>query len=96
MKTEENYNPLNVLNYLADSFWAALPEQTADNIATFKKDVLTGIRDGVNWLIDEEIKWTNIHVENARRMRREYEARQAAHRATGTPPVSDVPPNPAY
>ena len=66
----------NFFDYLADTFWASLPEQTADDLAKCKKDALNWIKDSVTNLVDEEIKWTDRHVENARRMRREYEASQ--------------------
>ncbi len=81
-KQQETWDPLN---YLVDSFWASLPEKTADELATFKKDVLKGIKDTVDWAIDEEIKRTDHHLENARRMREQYRQREA----------EDAPPNPA-
>jgi len=71
--------------YLSDLFWASLPEKTADDIATFKKDVLTGIRNAVDRLIDDEIAWTDERLENARRMREEDEQ----------PEAETPPPNPA-
>ncbi|MEO6726405.1 MAG: hypothetical protein ABIP14_14050 [Blastocatellia bacterium] len=61
----------NVFDYLIDSFWAALPEQTADDLAIFKKDMLKGIRSAVDSLVDTEIECTDRHLENARRMRQE-------------------------
>lgn len=76
----ENYT--NPFNYVIDSFWASLPEKTADELATFKKDVLTGFRDGVNWLIDEQIKCTDQHIENARRMREQYRQEKAEETAS--------------
>jgi hypothetical protein len=79
----ETYN--NPFNYLIDSFWASLPEKTADELAAFKKDVLLTIRNGVDKLIDDEIECTTRHVENARRMRNEYKKDEA----------TDAPPNPA-
>lgn len=79
----ETYN--NPFNYFIDSIWASLPEKTADEIATFKKDVLLAIKNGVDRLIDDEIECTNRHVENARKMRNEYKREQA----------TDAPPNPA-
>ncbi len=71
----ENYT--NPFNYVIDSFWASLPEKTADELATFKKDVLTGFRDSVNWMVDEQIKWIDRHIENARRMREQYHQEKA-------------------
>jgi len=78
----------NPLNYLLDSLWASMPEKTADELATFKKDVLIGFRDGVNWLVDEQIKCTEQRLENARRMREQYRKRQE-------PETGEAPPNPA-
>ncbi|HKX31434.1 MAG TPA: hypothetical protein VJ302_27355 [Blastocatellia bacterium] len=75
----------NPFSYLIDSFWASLPEKTADELATFKKDVLTGIKETVGRLVDEAIESTDWHLENARRMRERY--RQAA--------ADQTPPNPA-
>lgn len=63
-------------NHLVDSFWASLPEQTADDLAHVKKTVLTSVRDGITSLIDEELECTDRHLENARRMREQY--RQAS------------------
>ena len=70
------------LNYLIDSFWAAIPEKTADDIAKFKKDVLNRVKDAVDTIIEDEIKWIDVHVENARRMRSNYQRPAAAN-----PPV---------
>jgi len=67
----------NPFNYVIDSIWASLPEKTADEIATFKKDVLTGFRDSVNWAIDEQLKWIDRHVDNARHMRDQYRREQS-------------------
>jgi hypothetical protein len=75
----------NPFDFLLDSFWASLPEKTADELATFKKDVLAAVRDTVSSLIDEEIAGTDRRLEHARRMREQY--RQEA--------ASDAPPNPA-
>ena len=81
----EKHCPDNPLSYLIDSFWASLPETTADELATFKKDVLRGIKETVVRLVDEGIECTDWHLENARRMRERY--RQAA--------ADQAPPNPA-
>ncbi len=76
------YNPFS---YLIDSVWASLPEKTADDLAAFKKDVLRSIKDTVDGLIDEEIKRTDQHLENARRMREQHRR----------PSAETPPPNPA-
>ncbi len=62
----------NFFSYLIDSFWASLPEQTANDLAAFKKQVLNNLKDGISSLIDEELYWTDRHLENARRMREQY------------------------
>lgn len=79
----------NFFDSVIDSFWACLPEHTADEIATFKKDVLRGFRSAVDSFVDSEIANTERHVENARRMRQEWEAECAAQSS------EDAPPNPA-
>jgi hypothetical protein len=61
-------------NYIVDTFWASLPEQTADDLAKCKKDALNWVKDSVTQFVENEIQWTERHVENARRMRREYQA----------------------
>jgi hypothetical protein len=81
MQTEYE-SPFQGLNYLIDSFWAAIPEKTADDIAKFKKDVLTRVKDAVDAIIEDEIKWIDVHVENARRMRQNYQ-----RPADANPPV---------
>jgi hypothetical protein len=81
-KQDTTWNPFG---YLIDSFWASLPEKTADELATFKKDVLKEIRSAVDSFIDQEIYWTDQHLENARRMREQYRHKQA----------ENIPPNPA-
>ena len=67
----------NPFYYLIDSFWASLPEKTADQLATFKKDVLKAVKDTVESCLDREIKLTDEHLENARRMREQYRQKRA-------------------
>jgi len=76
----------NFFDSLIDSFWACLPEKTADDIATFKKDVLKGFRSAVDSFVDSEIASLERHVENARRMRQEWCAESAAEGTEGAPP----------
>jgi len=86
------------INHLIDCFWAILPEKTADEVATFKKDVLKGIKDSVDWLIETEIESTNQHVEQARRVRQEWQEQREeweAKCAQQDGPAADAPPNPA-
>ena len=67
----------NPFYYLIDSFWASLPEKTADQLATFKKDVLKAVKDTVGLCLDREINMTDEHLENARRMREQYRQKRA-------------------
>ncbi len=75
---------------MIDSFWACLPEETANHLANFKKDALNSVKGGITSMIDQEIYWTDRHLENARRMREEDE-----RCAAGSPPAAEPPPNPA-
>jgi len=59
----------NPFYYLIDSFWASLPEKAADQLATFKKDVLKAIKDSVDSCLEREIQLTDEHLDNARKMR---------------------------
>ncbi len=79
---EEKQTASDPLSYLIDSFWASLPEKTADELATFKKDVLKGFKSTVDSMIDKEIEWTDKHLENARRMREQYR-REAENASPG-------------
>ena len=69
---ESTANDGNIFDYLADSFYASLPEQTADDLAKCKRDALNWVKDTVTRIVEEEIRWTEQHLENARRMRNEY------------------------
>ena len=70
---EQQDSIFDPLNYLIDSFWASLPEEAANDLATFKKDVLTGVKNVVDGLVEQEIKWTDRHLDNARKMREQYQ-----------------------
>ena len=85
--------PDNIFDSVIDSFWACLPEDTADNLATFKKDVLRGFRSAVDSFVDTSIAETERHLENARRMREEWNARCAAEAPNDL--GDETPPNPA-
>lgn len=67
--SEKKINPVNLL---IDTFWAVLPEKTADELASFKKDLLVSARDTLSFIVSKEIEWTDKHLENARRMRERY------------------------
>ena len=69
---EKDACPGNFLDYMVDTFWASLPEQTAEDLAKCKKDALSWVKDTVTSLVEDEIKATNQHLENARRMRETY------------------------
>lgn len=71
------------------SFWACLPEEAADSLATFKKDVLKGFRGAVDSFVDTAVANTDRHLENAKRIREEWKTNCA------TEPTDETPPNPA-
>jgi hypothetical protein len=48
-------------NKLIESFYGALPYETAVHVANAQKEVLKAIES----MIDEQIKWTDKHVERA-------------------------------
>jgi hypothetical protein len=81
------------LGDLFSSLWSVLPEETADDLAKFKKDVLTGIKSVVDTLIDEEIKCMERHVENARNIRREDD--RACGFTDEAPPAPPTDPAPS-
>ena len=81
------------LDEVIDSCWACLPEEAANNLATFKKDVLKGFRSAVDSFVDTAIANTERHVENARKIREEWRAECAAE--ASSEPFDDTPPNPA-
>ena len=78
----------NIFDYLAESLWSALPERTAEDIADCKRKTLNRVKETIDWIIDEELRAMERHLENARRMRNECHAPQAP-----SDPVN--PPNPA-
>ena len=48
-------------NKLIESFYGLLPYETAHHLANAQKEFL----HAVGTIIDEQIKWTDIHVERA-------------------------------
>jgi len=84
--SEKQQTVCDPLDFLADAFWASLSEESANDLADFKKRVLNGIKSAVDSMIDQEINETDRHLENARRMREEW-SREFAEEET--------PPNPA-
>ena len=83
--SEKQQTVCDPFDYLADAFWASLPEDSANDLADFKKRALNGIKSAVDSMIDHEINATDRHLENARRMREE--CRQKT--------TEEAPPNPA-
>ena len=71
----------NFFDYLVESFWASLPEETAASYAECKKDSLTWIKSAVSSLVDHEINRTDQHMSNAQKMR--------AERCQAEPPAAD-------
>jgi hypothetical protein len=51
----------NTANKLVESFYGLLPYETAVHLANAQKEILQAIGS----MIDEQIKWTDIHVERA-------------------------------
>jgi hypothetical protein len=68
----ENRTECSPFSYMIDCFWASLPEKAADDLATFKKDLLKGFKESMDSFIENELKSTDEHLENARRMREQY------------------------
>ena len=50
-------------NKLIEGFYGLLPYETAKHLANAQKEVLLAISS----VIDEQIKWTDVHVERAHR-----------------------------
>jgi hypothetical protein len=48
-------------NKLIETFYGVLPYQTARHLANAQKEFLLAVET----VIDEQIKWTDIHVERA-------------------------------
>ena len=48
-------------NKLIERFYGLLPYETAVHLANAQKELL----QAVGTMIDEQVKWTNIHVEKA-------------------------------
>ena len=49
------------VNKLIEGFYGLLPYETATHIANAQKELLKAVGS----MIDEQIKWTDIHVERA-------------------------------
>lgn len=92
---EEQNRYFDPFGELISSFWAILPEQTADDVAKFKKDVLIGIKSVVDSVIDTEINLMERHVEMAREMRARWDRAEAAYDAPPSDPTINPTPNPS-
>lgn len=93
---EEQKELFDPFGELISSFWALLPEQTANDVANFKKDVLTGIKTVVDTVIEQEIKLMESHVAMARDIRASW-AKDCAEESSEVPPAAppiDPTPNP--
>jgi hypothetical protein len=83
--SEKQQTVCDPFGYLADAFWASLPEESANELADFKKRTLGGIKSAVDSLIDREINATDRRLENARRMREEWRREDAEEEAPPSP-----------
>ena len=72
MSQAQEPKPINPINLLIDTFWALMPEKTANEVAEVKRMVLGSIRQTVDFVVAKELEWTDRHLENARRMREQY------------------------
>jgi hypothetical protein len=92
---EEQDRYFDPFGELISSFWALLPEQTANDVAKFKKDVLIGIKSVVDSVIDTEINLMERHVEMARDIRARWDREEAAYDTPPTDPTIDPTPSPS-
>lgn len=74
-------------DFMAESFWATLPEDAAANLAKCKTDSLSWIRDAVTSVINDEIKRTEEHLRNAQKMR-EAHCKSESPAADGPQPAA--------
>jgi hypothetical protein len=81
-------NICDPFDYLATAFWASLPEESANELADFKKRVLNGIKSAVDSIVDHEVNATDDRLESARHMREEWRRKAAEEEG-------EAPPNPA-
>ncbi len=62
------------VNDLIDEGMASLPTSVAEHLTNSKKELLLAIRA----LVDEELKWSDIHLARARELKaKRYQARAA-------------------
>jgi hypothetical protein len=70
--TDNNQYEGNFFDFLVESFWASLPEETAASYAQCKSDSLTWVKSAVSSFVDHEINRTVEHLKNAKKMRDEW------------------------
>jgi hypothetical protein len=80
----ETTNPeLSFMDELSASLWAIMPEEMANTVAGVKKDLLTSLRSTIDSMVDHDLAWLDRNLENARRMREEWNQKSA-------PPEAEV------
>ena len=88
MSQAQEPKPINPVNLLIDTFWALMPEKTANEVADVKRMVLGTIRQTVDFVVTKELEWTDRHLENARKMRDQYRAAAPASESSAPPSTS--------
>lgn len=74
----ETTNPeLNFMDELAASFWAVMPEEMANTVAGVKRDLLMSLRSTIDSVVDHDLSCLDRNLENARRMRTEWNRKSA-------------------
>jgi hypothetical protein len=74
----ETKNPeMSLIDELAASFWAILPEEVANTAAGVKKDLLTSIRSTIDSMVDHDLACLERNLANAHRMREEWKQKAA-------------------
>lgn len=80
----ETTNPeLSFMDELSASLWAIMPEEMANTVAGVKKDLLTSLRSTIDSMVDHDLACLDHNLENARRMREEWNQKSA-------PPEAEV------
>lgn len=78
----ETINPeLSLMDELAASFWAVMPEEMATTVAGVKRDLLTSLRSTIDSMVDHDLACLERNLENARRMREEWQQESTASEA---------------
>src|SRR5262245_53668317 len=85
--SEKQQTVCDPFDYLADTFWASLPEESANELADFKKRVLKGIKSAVDSMVGYESTPADSRLQNAGGTPEEW-AEEAAQ--------AEDPPDPAW